>query len=265
MRIFSTAPRRWLVLLIILSPFVLIAYLSYHPLTWPQGEITYYNASEWGPEVRRAAEKWNSTGANIHLTPTKNRQSADLVIFSSRHQAMLCPTRYACVDTLGWTPLYQSKMRLPDRARAGGESVIHKVIAHEFGHVIGLNHSNGAYSLMRPGNIYARCDDVTVNSTGNATYASRCMDIYSADKCLLKEYSKFACGPLPGDISKVTQLYGGSLRKDYNPSCTIKRQGDHRRIRRAIRYAQTPQGMLLSKVRAAGVQLDDYIPDIFHP
>jgi hypothetical protein len=169
--------------------------------TWPDGAITYFDASGMDRTVTTAAAQWNSSGADVHFRQVHSRKDADVVI-TVDDRALL----KACgKDCLGYTTAIgrpsdgHSHILLGSPLGDDARPLAVWVAAHELGHVLGLRHRGGrACSLMSPRAFDTRCSpSVAVHS---ATAA------------------ELACVPAPPDVAVATRLYGGHVRRE-DPRC----------------------------------------------
>ena len=182
---------------------------------WPGHVITYFNGvPEQRQAIAAAAAAWNASGVNVRFRPA-SRSQADVVIepiplnypkaatgeatlgYTSRRTATIDP--YAKLRfgkdgrPLGVVGLpktyYGAHMWLRRRADVSLQDMspfdVATVAAHEFGHVLGLDHSRARCAVMRP-------------SRGDPKL------------CGLESF-EYYCGILaPDDIQGAARLYGGS-------------------------------------------------------
>lgn len=131
------------------APSAASAYSAPGP-RWPGTTIRYYQAMHpsWTWSVSRAAQSWTGTGAPIRFVRVSSRARAQVVVELGR-------TRLgnAGQATLG----YNKRARVTIAGRPGRRlslderEPMYKLIAHEFGHVLGLNHEERTgCELMRP-------------------------------------------------------------------------------------------------------------------
>lgn len=131
------------------APSAASAYSAPGP-RWPGTTIRYYQAMHpsWTWSVSRAAQSWSGTGAPVRLVRVSSRAQAQVVVETGRTRV-----GNAGQATLGSHP----RARLTIAGRAGQRLALrdripmYTLIAHEFGHVLGLNHEERTgCELMRP-------------------------------------------------------------------------------------------------------------------
>jgi hypothetical protein len=165
---------------------------SSSPRAWDRGIVRYYDASGAGRTVATAAERWNDSGAHVHLQRVSSLRDADVVVkVDDRVLRSLCGA-----DCLGYTTSIGRPSRGPttvllaEELRGNPRPLSVWVAAHELGHVLGLQHHDGrACSLMSP-----------------HAFDTRCAPSLAADPPTL---SQLACVPAPADVEAAARLYGG--------------------------------------------------------
>ena len=202
--------------------------------------ITYFNGSEAKWHVKQAAKAWNSSGARVLFTAAP-RNRADLIIGDAggpRSDHTLFG--YA---TLGYVPpggrsyffdrngrlrlsnvrhrMSLSRMRHPNKPNYNMAGVV----AHEFGHVLGLDHENDLCATM------------------NSTLWFRCG---SARPCRLLERD---------DIQGAIRMYGGKVRMKTpgfcpEPPTNIRSVGDPREYGVTLEW-RNPRGGLFKRTIVA--------------
>ena len=212
---------------------------------WPGGavaRITYFNATNVKWPVKQAAKAWNSSGANVRFVAA-SRLRAKLIIVDQpgpRSDSMLSGT-----GTLGYVkpgqlsivfgpdgrPRFRkfarpnrvtlSRLRHPKRPNYNMAGVA----AHEFGHVLGLDHEDGECATM------------------NSTLWSGCGN---ARPCRLLERD---------DIQGAIRLYGGRVRMPTpsfcpTPPTNVKPVGDPREYEVTLEW-RNPSGGLFRRTAVA--------------
>lgn len=189
---------------------------------WPgrPARIRYYNgAAQHAGSVRRAVAAWNASGARVKFVRSSKRR-ARLRIVYFRGPAAGSLSGVAGLGSLGyvrrgggirWAPVpgQPSVTRLP----AGGgmlklrrlkdpgrwAHLMDTVVAHELGHVLGLNHEDRVCSVM--------------NSDGNIRPACKDPGALWRYRCRLVE---------PDDARGLVRRYGGKPRRARGPDiCSL--------------------------------------------
>jgi len=107
--------------------------------------ITYFNGSEHKWAVKQAAKAWNTSGAQIRFVAA-SRSRAKLVIRDAKNRPL--EGFSFGFASIGYQPggnqMLLSRTRNPKKPNYNMAGVA----AHEFGHVLGLDHENGVCATM---------------------------------------------------------------------------------------------------------------------
>jgi hypothetical protein len=154
---------------------------------WPDGVITYYNAATdqaWA--VKRAVDAWNTSGAHIRFVPV-GRQYAQVRI--EHFPGVSCTINGEATVGYGRNARIWI-FRRDDSSTYCNRYLAARVLAHEFGHVLGLGHETRVCSLMSPVN--------TLQGSAN---------------CGKAKPWQWRCRLLtPDDAAGAVSLYGGTAR-----------------------------------------------------
>jgi hypothetical protein len=154
--------------------------------TWPDGTIRYYNlASDQAWPVARAVWVWNHSGARVRFVPS-SRADAQLIIGHFTHRRCVGHAR----GTVGYaTRAYVWLPRVDESSSVCNSYASAQMVAHELGHVIGLNHESRGCALMNP--------------TGSWQ---------GAKLCASPNPWEWRCGLVENDdVRGAVALYGGSV------------------------------------------------------
>ena len=129
------------------APHVAAAAEGYSP--WPTRTILYYNgATKYASSVKQAAHLWNRSGVKIRFKAVPKSKARLRIVISNR----------GLFGGLGFTDVTGTKgtIRLASKiAEASSDPNLSRllatrVVAHQFGHVLGLGHDNGQCTVMYP-------------------------------------------------------------------------------------------------------------------
>lgn len=211
-RRFSTA-----ILLIVLPGVLVAGFLSARqlgrqygedlvgpPKRWPGNVIRYHDPSR-SAAVDAAAGQWNDAGLGVRFQRTPDRDRADVLVVASPEQVAdhceVQPSRCPAVTShAGFirreTP---SEVWVLDDASRQREPRQVRIMVHEFGHVLGLDHRAGTCTVMHP----------LLNDP-----AGRCGETETGTRPV--------CGPWPSDIEQAALLYGRRGRSHVQVHCLTR-------------------------------------------
>ena len=174
--------------------------------TWPHA-VRVYNPTGWQIAVGSAVDAWNRSGSGARFVLVDDERDADVVVVASddelarsaRRATTASATRRRSATAAGRAGRCGSTCpAAPDR-EPRGPAIATATAAHELGHVLGLEHREGC-SIMNSQVLALSCDE----------------------KTLYPMTGIFLCGPMPADVDRAAQLYGGRRAPGYRPDC-VKR------------------------------------------
>ena len=158
------------------------------PQPWPNGRVTYFDASGSGAAIDAAASRWNRSGARVTLVRAPDRARAEVVFVA--HGAELRATCGArCLglsSSIGRPGDGRVTVNLNPEITGEPSPLSVWVAMHELGHVLGLRHREGFCSLM---NAHAYDDSCSFAAGGVET-------------------GSLPCGPATADVAEAASLYG---------------------------------------------------------
>jgi hypothetical protein len=160
---------------------------GHDPRPWPDGRLTYFDASGSTEAVDAAARRWNRSGARVQLMRARTRASANVVFVRDRGSLRArCGPRCLGLSTSIGRPRDDRVTVLLDPQLTGRPTALNVWVAmHELGHVLGLRHREGTCSLMN-----AQAFDDACTFTGSSGQGP------------------LPCGPASGDVAAAARLYG---------------------------------------------------------
>ncbi len=163
---------------------------------WPGGVVPYFNAApdqEWA--VQRALAAWNTSGARVRFVPVSRQQAKLTIVYSG---AASCERAEA---TIGYGP--RRTVRIWSARKAPSATCLPQMaataLAHEFGHVLGLQHESRACAAMNP----------TFSQFG----PGECEPVKRWEwRCRLLEHD---------DVAGAVAVYGGTTRAGGAAACLL--------------------------------------------
>ena len=175
------------------------------PRKWPQGRITYVDQTRDPEAVGLAVRAWNRSGIDIRFVKVRSARKARLIIRNSKRVPAGCGTGLA---TLGYPgPGRKAFVNILHGTDADGQACAVPgqtlVLAHELGHVVGLEHNMSGCSLMNTSHTNGVAPTLCLDSTADAAKPGRW-------RCRLLEQV---------DLKRAKRLYGGTVRVQETEYC----------------------------------------------
>jgi hypothetical protein len=163
---------------------------------WPDGEIRYYSAApEHAWALDQAVRAWNGSGAHVRFTAVSEDDAS--VVISSQPDQKCGHGR----GTLGYSPRSTVVLFAPGAGQGCDAFSAARVLTHELGHVLGLEHDD------------SRC--AAMNSAGSYRGSERCTPSRPWEwRCRLLEVT---------DVLRAARLYGGSPVRVGPATCALPR------------------------------------------
>ncbi len=168
------------------------------PRKWPGGRITYVDQTRDPQAVKLAVRAWNSSGIDLRFVKVSSARKARLVIRNSTRVPSGCGSGLA---TLGYPgPGRKGFVNILHGTDAAGQSCALPgqtlVLAHELGHVVGLEHNTSGCSLMNTSHTNGVAPTLCLDGTPDAAKPGRW-------RCRLMERV---------DLKRAQRLYGGQIK-----------------------------------------------------
>lgn len=175
------------------------------PRKWPKGRITYIDKSLDPVAVKAAVKAWNTSGLDIRFVRVSSARKARLVIKNTRRVPGGCGTGYG---TLGYPgPGRKATIGILHGSDADGQKCAWPgqtlVVAHELGHVLGLDHHMSGCSLMNTSHINGVAPSLCVGDGIDDVKPGRW-------RCRVIEKV---------DLVRARRIYGGKPRVDETEWC----------------------------------------------
>lgn len=175
------------------------------PRKWPKGRITYVDKSLDRGAVKAAVKAWNSSGINVTFVKVSSVRKARLVIRNTKRVPAGCGTGYG---TLGYPgPGRKATVSILHGTDADGQKCAWPgqtlVVAHELGHVIGLEHNMSGCSLMNTSHTNGVAPTLCLGGDIEASKPGRW-------RCRIIEKV---------DLKRVKRIYGGKPRLNPTEWC----------------------------------------------
>ena len=175
------------------------------PRKWPKGRTTYVDQSRDRDAVKAAVKAWNTSGLRVRFVKVSSARKARLVIKNTRRVPAGCGTGFG---TLGYPgPGRKATVSILHGSDADGQKCAWPgqtlVVAHELGHVLGLDHDMSRCSLMN-------------TSHTNGVAPSLCI----GDDIDAAKPGRWRCRVIEKvDLKRAKRIYGGKPRLNETEWC----------------------------------------------
>lgn len=175
------------------------------PRKWPQGRVTYVDKSLDPVAVKAAVKAWNASGLKVRFVKVLTVRKARLVIKNTQRVPSGCGSGYG---TLGYPgPGRKASVSILHGTDADGQRCAWPgqtlVVAHELGHVLGLDHNMSGCSLMNTSHTNGVAPSLCV---GNA------VDEVKPGRWRCRVIEKV-------DLTRARRIYGGKPRLQEQEWC----------------------------------------------
>lgn len=163
---------------------------AYHGVgpRWPGGVVPYFNAAPdqaWA--LGRAIAAWNASGANVRFVAVPRSQARLIIRHDPASLVAACREAFATVGDVPGAAIEIG--RLDDASPTCNRFQAAVLLAHELGHVLGLEHETAGCALMNP-----------------------YLNLWGGSLCPHGLAWQWRCGMvMPDDAAGAVALYGGAV------------------------------------------------------